>query len=82
METNETTQPALVAQLVARVAEQLERNRNTPPRAAYPLSEIATMVGVSKRVIETQINTGQLRAKRVGRVLVVTHRELERWLYG
>jgi excisionase family DNA binding protein len=78
----EQTQPALLAELVSRVAEQLERTRTKAPRAAYPLEEIATMCGVSKRVIETQINTGQLRAKRIGRSLLVTHRELERWLNG
>ena len=76
----EQTQPALLAELVSRVAEQLERTRTTAPRAAYPLEEIAIMCGVSKRVIETQVNTGQLRAKRIGRSLLVTHRELERWL--
>ncbi len=78
----ENEQTGLLEELVKRLADQLERTRTTPPRAAYNLAEIAQLCGVSKRVIETQINTGQLRAKRVGKCLLVTHRELERWLNG
>lgn len=82
MDKNNLPQLAPLAELVTRLAETLERNRNTPPRVAYTLEETAAMVGVSKRVIEQQANTGQLRTKRVGRRLFVTHRELERWLNG
>jgi len=80
METE--TQPALVAELAKRLAEQLERTRPAPPRVAYTLDETATMLGVSKRVVEGLVNTGQLPAKRAGRCLIVTHRAIERWLYG
>ena len=81
MET-ENPKPGLVAEIVERRIDTENRIQPPPPRVAYSLAEIANMCGVSKRVIETQANTGKLRTKRVGRTLLVTHRELERWLNG
>ena len=78
----ENNQPALVAELARRLADNLERTRPAPPRVAYTLDETATMLGVSKRVVEGLVNSGQLPAKRAGRCLIVTHRAIERWLYG
>jgi excisionase family DNA binding protein len=75
-------QTELLAQLANTISDNLERNRPTLPRVAYSLEEIATMVGVSKRVIENQLNARLLRGKRVGRSILITHRELERWLNG
>lgn len=78
----ESKQTELLAQLANTIADNLQRNRPTLPRVAYSLAEVATMVGVSKRVIETQLNARLLRGKRVGRCILITHRELERWLNG
>jgi excisionase family DNA binding protein len=78
----ESKQTEILADLTRRLADNIERARQPLPRVAYSLAEVATMVGVSKRVIESQINARALRAKRVGRCLMVTHRDLERWLNG
>jgi len=78
----ESKQTDLLAQLANTISDNLERNRPPLPRVAYSLAEVAVMCGVSKRVIESQINSRALRAKRVGRCLMVTHRDLERWLNG
>jgi excisionase family DNA binding protein len=53
----------------------------TPPmrRIMWSLVEVAQLMGVSKRTIEGLINGGELRAKRVGRKLMVSQRELERY---
>lgn len=82
METETETQPALVAAFARRLAEELERTRPAPPRVAYTLAETATMLGVSKRVVEGLVNGGQLPTKRAGKSLLITHRAIERWLHG
>jgi excisionase family DNA binding protein len=70
-----------IAELVATLANELRRVQPvTLPRVAYTLDEIAAMCGVSKRVVEGQIEIGALKTKRIGRTLCVTARELERWL--
>lgn len=70
-----------IAELVATLANELRRvHPGTLPRVAYTLDEIAAMCGVSKRVVEGQIEIGALKTKRIGRALFVTARELERWL--
>jgi excisionase family DNA binding protein len=53
----------------------------TPPmrRIMWSLAEVAQLMGVSKRTIEGLINAGELRAKRVGRKLMVSQRELDRF---
>jgi excisionase family DNA binding protein len=53
----------------------------TPPmrRIMWSLAEVAQLMGVSKRTIEGLINGGELRAKRVGRKLMVSQRELDRF---
>lgn len=70
-----------IAELVATLATELRRVQPvTLPRVAYTLDEIAAMCGVSKRVVEGQIEIGALKTKRIGKGLFVTARELERWL--
>ena len=53
----------------------------TPPmrRIMWSLAEVAQLMGVSKRTIEGLINGGELRAKRVGRKLMISQRELDRF---
>ncbi len=82
METETETQPALLAELARGLADQLERTRPALPRVAYTLAETATMLGVSKRVVEGLVNGGQLPTKRAGKSLLITHRAIERWLHG
>jgi excisionase family DNA binding protein len=48
-------------------------------RLAYSLAEVAQQLGVSKRVIEGEINQGRLKAIRVGRSLRVTQRALDKY---
>jgi excisionase family DNA binding protein len=78
----QSNQTEILADLTRRLADNIERARQPLPRVAYSLSEVAIMVGVSKRVIENQLNARLLRGKRVGRSILITHRELERWLNG
>lgn len=55
----------------------------TPPvttkRVAFSLAEVAELLGVSKRVIEGEINAGRLKAIRVGRSLRVTQRAIDKY---
>ena len=51
----------------------------TMRRIMWSLAEVAQLMGVSKRTIEGLINAGELRAKRVGRKLMVSQRELDRF---
>jgi hypothetical protein len=70
-----------IAELVATLATELRRVQPvTLPRVAYTLDEIAAMCGVSKRVVEGQVEIGSLKTRRIGKGLFVTARELERWL--
>jgi hypothetical protein len=82
METETETQTALLAAFARRLAEELERTRPALPRIMYSLAETATMIGVSIRVVEGLVNSGQLPTKRVGKKRMITHRAIERWLNG
>jgi hypothetical protein len=82
METETETQPALLAELARGLADQLERTPPPQPPLAYKFAETATMLGVSKRVVEGLVNGGQLPTKRAGKSLLITHRAIERWLHG
>lgn len=46
---------------------------------AYSRDEAARLYGVSLDTIRRAINTGQLRAKKVGRVIRVDEKSLEDW---
>ena len=60
--------------------DQIEHDRpQSLRRLAYSLAEVAQQLGVSKRVIEGEINQGRLKAIRVGRSLRVTQRALDKY---
>jgi excisionase family DNA binding protein len=51
-------------------------------KLAMPLSEAAVAVGLSHWTLRKAINTGKLKAMRVGRKILVSPKELERFLHG
>jgi excisionase family DNA binding protein len=66
---------------ILREGFSMDESDLTPPmrRIMWSLAEVAQLMGVSKRTIESLINDGELRAKRVGRKLMVSQRELDRF---
>jgi excisionase family DNA binding protein len=66
---------------ILREGFSMDESDLTPPmrRIMWSLAEVAQLMGVSKRTIEGLINGGELRAKRVGRKLMVSQRELDRF---
>ena len=80
MDQQTTPQPLdLVATLIA----EIRRLAAEPPRVerlAYSIDETAAALGRSRRVVEGLIDSGQLRARRVGRELAISRAELERFL--
>jgi hypothetical protein len=71
----------LAAELSA-LRAALDRQQTAPPRLAYRLSEIATAVGVSKRLLEQARAAGRLpRADvRIGRVSLWKTETIRDWL--
>jgi len=67
--------------MILREGFSMDESDLTPPmrRIMWSLAEVAQLMGVSKRTIEGLINGGELRAKRVGRKLMVSQRELDRF---
>jgi excisionase family DNA binding protein len=51
-------------------------------KLAMPLNEAATAVGLSHWTLRKAINAGKLRAMRVGRKILVSPKELERFISG
>jgi excisionase family DNA binding protein len=51
-----------------------------PPRLAYPVAEAAQLIGVSVRSVRYLLKTGKLGYARLGRRVVIPHRDLERLL--
>ncbi len=49
-------------------------------KLAMPLNEAAAAIGLSHWTLRKAINSGQLKAMRVGRRILVSPKELERFL--
>lgn len=49
-------------------------------RKAYSLKTICTNLGVSKGFLASQIKTGKLRVRRLGRRVIVLAEDLDRYL--
>jgi excisionase family DNA binding protein len=49
---------------------------------AMPLNEAASACGLSHWTLRKAINSGKLKAMRVGRKILVSPKELERFLHG
>lgn len=64
-------------QLSLAVAKHL--NVKTPPEA-YTIDGAAKATGVSRRVIESAVYDGTLRAKKIGRRWMIRRDSLLRWL--
>ena len=46
-------------------------------RLTYSVAEVAQILGVSKGLIYTQVRTGDIRAIKLGRKVVISHAVLE-----
>ncbi len=55
---------------------------NTITPLAYSLEEAAQQLSVSSQSVRRLIDRGELKARRVGRRVIVPKNELERWLEG
>jgi excisionase family DNA binding protein len=49
-------------------------------RVAYRVREAAKALGVSERTVRRMVATGELRARRRGRLVLIPARELERFV--
>lgn len=50
-----------------------------PDRLAYRPQEAAEAMGISRRTIEREIESGKLRARKIGRSTVILATDLEQW---
>jgi excisionase family DNA binding protein len=58
--------------------QQVEKPSPHPiSRVAYTISEAAIALGVSRRVVEGCINRGELKARLVGKQLLIAAKSLE-----
>jgi excisionase family DNA binding protein len=80
---DDTKAPPPMADLVATLISEIRRLAAAPPRVerlAYSVDETAAALGRTRRVVEGLIDSGELRAKMVGRQLAIPRTELERFL--
>lgn len=69
--------------LVAAMIAEIRALASAPPRVermAYSVDEVAAALGRTRRVVEGLLDSGELRAKMVGRQLAIPRAELERFL--
>ncbi len=55
---------------------------NTITPLAYSVEDAAKQLSVSSQSVRRLIDRGELKARRVGRRVIVPKNELERWLEG
>lgn len=53
-----------------------------PDKVAYSMANAAVAVDVSEKTLQRAIRSGQLRAKKVGRVISIARKDLEAWHDG
>ena len=54
--------------------------KSTIPREAFSREEVAEILGVSVRTIDGLIDSQQLRAVKIGRLLRIDRKEIDRFL--
>ena len=53
---------------------------NLPDRAAFSVAEVCAQTGIGRDTVYNAIRSGQLSARRLGRRMIVTPKDLERFL--
>ncbi|HOX40194.1 MAG TPA: helix-turn-helix domain-containing protein [Candidatus Brocadiia bacterium] len=59
-----------------------DRMKDNPALRVYSLQEIADAYGMGKRTLRLHVKQGRLRARRIGRELMVTEADLAAYLAG
>ncbi len=59
---------------------QIEHTTERPPRRAFSVKETARSLGVSPGFLRLEIERGRLQVTRLGRRVLITSGELERYL--
>lgn len=52
----------------------------TEPRLAYGVSELAGLIGVSKKAVYDRVKSGEIRSGRLGKKILIPAEEVERLL--
>ena len=79
MSANSTDTSTQILGLLQQSIEAAMR-KSTIPREAFSREEVAEILGVSVRTIDSLIDSHQLRAVRIGRHLRVDRKEIDRFL--
>lgn len=59
---------------------QVKQSTDTAPRRAFGIVELARAIGVSPGFLRLEIARGNLKVTRLGRRVLITSGELERYL--